>query len=205
MDRNKKGQYIKGHFSLNFKDLLGKKFGRLTVTERSYPNTKLGDAMWLCKCECGKERIVVGNSLRRGLTKSCGCLNVEVASKSNKLKSGLSNMRIVMSYYKRNAKKKGLKFELTEKQFTELTKQECYYCGVKPYRIQKLRKNGEYVYNGLDRIDNDKGYAINNVVSCYAKCNYAKRNMSLQEFKEWIERVYDKSILKEKFPKEFKL
>ncbi len=34
-------------------------------------------ALWLCRCECGKERVVSSNSLRRGLTQSCGCLSAE--------------------------------------------------------------------------------------------------------------------------------
>ena len=33
--------------------------------------------MWLCRCECGREPLVPTSSLRRGLTRSCGCLQVE--------------------------------------------------------------------------------------------------------------------------------
>ena len=36
--------------------------------------------MWLCRCECGNERIVLGKSLRNGHTSSCGCLNKEINS-----------------------------------------------------------------------------------------------------------------------------
>ena len=53
-------------------DLKGKKFGRWTVLERAgnYPG---GQVCWLCKCECGTERVVSGINLRRGVSKSCGC------------------------------------------------------------------------------------------------------------------------------------
>lgn len=191
MDRNKKGQYIEGHSSLNFKDLIGKKFGRLTVIKRSYPNTELGNAIWLCRCDCGKEKVIDGNSLRRGLTRSCGCLNIERASTSYRFKPGLSNMRQVIGYYKRNAKTRGYGYELTEEQFEEITQRDCYYCGVSPYNIEKSKKNGEYIYNGLDRIDNSKGYIVDNVVPCCKKCNYAKKGMSLREFRDWVKKVYD--------------
>lgn len=57
----------------NFKDLTGKQFGRLTVIERIKHNNTLG--YWICKCECGNEKIVPTNRLTQGMTKSCGCLN----------------------------------------------------------------------------------------------------------------------------------
>lgn len=58
-------------------DLTGQRFGRLVVQYRT-ENNKDGQAMWLCRCDCGNERIVLGKSLRNGHTKSCGCLNKEI-------------------------------------------------------------------------------------------------------------------------------
>lgn len=60
-------------------DLTGQRFGRFTVLKRAH-NSKDGRTMWLCKCDCGNERIVSGKSLRNGHTKSCGCLNREITS-----------------------------------------------------------------------------------------------------------------------------
>lgn len=57
-------------------DLAGKKFNRWTVIERNGIATH-GAAAWLCRCDCGVQRTVSGGSLRKGLSKSCGCLNVE--------------------------------------------------------------------------------------------------------------------------------
>lgn len=61
------------------KDLIGQRFGRLTVVERAenkiYGNKQ--KATWLCHCDCGNDVIVVGESLRTGATKSCGCLHKE--------------------------------------------------------------------------------------------------------------------------------
>ena len=56
-------------------DLTGQKFGRLTVIKRA--ENKGIQVCWLCKCECGNEKVVNGNGLRRGGTKSCGCLQRE--------------------------------------------------------------------------------------------------------------------------------
>lgn len=56
-------------------DLTGKRFGRLTVIREAGRVRRL--ATWLCKCDCGNECIAVGANLRRGATKSCGCLRDE--------------------------------------------------------------------------------------------------------------------------------
>lgn len=61
-------------------DIIGKKFGRLTIIKRIY-NDKRGYSRWLCKCGCGKERIVFGHNLKNGNTKSCGCLQREISQK----------------------------------------------------------------------------------------------------------------------------
>ena len=57
----------------------GRKFGRLTVLERS---TKIvpKNVVWICKCDCGEIIEVTASSLRRGNTKSCGCLRREMMS-----------------------------------------------------------------------------------------------------------------------------
>lgn len=65
-------------------NLVGQIFGRLTVIERA-ENANDGHARWLCKCECGKTTIVNSNVLKKGHTKSCGCLNREVAAQKAKL------------------------------------------------------------------------------------------------------------------------
>lgn len=56
------------------KDETGNKYGKLTVIQFNAMN-KNGDALWLCRCDCGKDSVVLGTSLRRRKgTKSCGCL-----------------------------------------------------------------------------------------------------------------------------------
>ena len=62
-------------------DLTGQKFGRLTVIKR-VKNDKHGGSMWLCKCDCGTIKTIRGNSLRQGLTVSCGCYQKEATVKS---------------------------------------------------------------------------------------------------------------------------
>lgn len=63
-------------------DKSGKRFNRLLVLRRAGKN-KHNQILWLCICDCGKEKIIVSCSLRENGTKSCGCLQKEIASKFN--------------------------------------------------------------------------------------------------------------------------
>ena len=70
-----------------FIDLTGRKIGRLTVLERGedYISPKgQKHTQWLCRCECNNVVLVSGNSLKRELTQSCGCLAKERLSKATK-------------------------------------------------------------------------------------------------------------------------
>lgn len=62
-----------------FIDLTGNKYGRLTVIKRAENQGK--KKMWLCKCDCGNEKIVRADSLKNGSIKSCGCFLKESTSK----------------------------------------------------------------------------------------------------------------------------
>lgn len=65
-------------------DLMCQKFDRLRVVG-DRPSDKKGNARWLCHCDCGKDVVVRAASLRRGDTKSCGCLHEEAAQQRGRL------------------------------------------------------------------------------------------------------------------------
>lgn len=56
-------------------DLTGQRYGRLVVLHE-VPKTGV-NSRWLCRCDCGNEKSIIGHSLRIGATRSCGCLNAE--------------------------------------------------------------------------------------------------------------------------------
>lgn len=72
--------------------LIGLKFNRLSVVAEigKHPNRR--DYLWQCRCDCGSEYVVRGQSLKDGKTKSCGCLNDETravqAAKIGKARAG---------------------------------------------------------------------------------------------------------------------
>ena len=59
-----------------FIDLTGQRFGRLIVIKQTDKN-QWKNICWLCRCDCGKEKIIRGGHLKSGNTKSCGCLAKE--------------------------------------------------------------------------------------------------------------------------------
>lgn len=62
----------------NFKDLSGKRFTRLTVT--GFAEFRKRHSYWHCVCDCGNRAIVLGSSLSRGNHRSCGCLQKELSA-----------------------------------------------------------------------------------------------------------------------------
>lgn len=63
-------------------DLSGQKYGKMTVIKTFRDNDRV--ARCVCKCDCGKEKIVRASNLRNGTTRSCGCLIKENTVKANK-------------------------------------------------------------------------------------------------------------------------
>jgi hypothetical protein len=169
-------------------DLTGQRFGRLTVIQRS-ENNRWGAATWWCRCDCGIEREVLSNALRRGMTRSCRCLRREVSRDRKFLPDGAAAKNQIYLRYKIGAGRRGLEWALSEEQFFDLTSGNCRYCGRQPSSKKKLKSGSSFTYNGIDRRDSSKGYVEDNVVSCCKICNYAKGKLGEREFILWIQRT----------------
>jgi len=169
----------------NLKDLMGQQFGEWIVIGRGKRKSKSGSVYWLCKCNCGTVREILTSGLTRGISKSCGCLGADHSKEY-----GYAAKNVVYTQYKDNAKKRNLPFELSFEQFISMTQEKCYYCGIEPSNFQKNKfNNGSFTYNGIDRLDNTKGYTIENCVPCHKICNYMKRNLSCEDFSRQILRI----------------
>lgn len=82
--------------------------------------------------------------------------------------------------YKKRADDKSLNFEITEGDFYSLIMEKCYICGKK--------SEGEHI-NGIDRIDNEKGYIQDNIEACCGECNYMKNKFSLNDFFDKLRKI----------------
>lgn len=194
----------------NYIDLTGLRFGRLVVLvlaeEHEIKHHVGRSKYWVCHCDCGNDKVICSHALMTGITTSCGCYHSEISAQMGRNTRGtkrpdvslpiyVAGLNGLYGKYKRQAKEKDRNFELTLEEFGDLTKQNCHYCGKDPLQsFHKNQFNGDYLYNGLDRMDSSKGYTIDNVVTCCGECNRRKSDMPYEEFLAWIERVYNHSI-----------
>jgi hypothetical protein len=147
-------------------------------------------------CICGKTIKTKAYYVATGRSKTCGCTRIQNAVRANIARAtnircrkphGWSSMVQLYNTYHYHARHRHLTFNLTKESFSVLTKQKCDYCGCEPKNVNKPKRHyGEYVYNGLDRLDNTKGYEPENVVPACGICNRAKGTMTRSEFINWI-------------------
>ena len=184
--------------SFDAQALIGKKFGKLIVI-RELPQEGYNRYVG-CLCDCGNEKKVGIFRLTTGHTRSCGCLKKESMTairqkqieKNGLLPFGQSTKNVLYKKYKTSAQKRGIEFNLSQQNFEQLIKLECFYCGEPP--ITKKVASGsskDFVFaNGVDRIDNKHGYAEGNCVPCCKFCNSAKNNYTKEEFLSKIRKIY---------------
>jgi hypothetical protein len=155
---------------------------------------KDGKNIWELICDCGNKTYSIMSQVTCGKKQSCGCLAKEVkiitASKrglaNRKFSPIISSARKVWRHYK-----DGCDFE----SFLKISQLPCHYCNRNPYRIYNISSNssgyisttiqsekGNFIYNGLDRIDSSKNHAPNNIVPCCWDCNDMKKDRSYEEF-----------------------
>ena len=161
-------------------DLHGKRFGQLRVIKDCGLNTH-GSTMWLCVCDCGKVCLGKGYSIKSGAKRSCGCLK--------RRPKGIAAFNRLFDSYKRQAHKRGISFELSTEEARVLFKGHCQYCGDPPDQYVSKRFNGDFIYNGIDRVDSSQPYRRGNCVSCCGTCNWMKNKLTLTEFLEQTRKI----------------
>jgi hypothetical protein len=88
------------------------------------------------------------------------------------------------SIYRRTAKFRNIGFEINYEDFLKFFNKDCYYCGIKIDGV------------GLDRIDNTKGYTLDNIVPCCNPCNVAKLTYTAEEYVERCIKVAERHGVK---------
>jgi len=169
---------------------IGERYGKLIILKWTGKN-KTHNSYYLCKCDCGNEKEIQFSSLKRGCTKSCGCTKQSYIYKD----PTQSSFNGLLLSYRTGAKTRGINFLLSEEEFKKLTSSSCFYCGKEPKTTLKIQRGkSPYIYNGIDRVDNELGYFTENCVSCCKICNMMKKNLSLDIFLEHVYEICNYSL-----------
>jgi|SRR5271157_4352465 len=159
-------------------DYSGQRFGRLTALEKTRKAPGPNGLFYNCHCDCGNDLPVQYTNLKSRNTQSCGCLKLETLHQ-RKHSDEYIRVSKVGAYYRRNAKDRGFAWSLTREDVARIIVQPCTYCGY------------HEGYVGIDRIDNTLGYAVANCTPCCHPCNWAKKDMTADQFLSWIKRAYE--------------
>lgn len=181
--------------NLNLKNYKGKKYNSFTVLNQ-FRNNK-NRLTLLCRCDCGKEKEFIATKIIHNYIKNCGCRGLESPFIRDRYKERL--IKQIATNYSRDAKKRKLDFNISKLQILNLISSDCFYCGSKETNLFKIHYKDRtciFRYNGIDRLDNLKGYELGNCVSCCKECNYLKYTTGYEEFIEWIKKVYTNIIKK---------
>lgn len=173
-------------------NLTGNRYGRLTVLSRANSMYSQGKPGWRCMCDCGAVTEVRSDLLRRGKTRSCGCLFKESArknaAKAARARTIYDDLAIGQAYSatRKNARRRGIRFRLSYEEYKTIIRRACHYCNA-PARLRGyLRSDGlDLRFRGhtLDRKDNAEGYYHWNCVSACAGCNSRKFNKPYERFR----------------------
>lgn len=170
---------------------VGQVFGRLTVIGN------IDTQQIKVRCECGTIKLVRKYNLFRGeaSTRSCGCLFKDMVIARNKKSKGIPVLpfpdcavaRIIRSY-KNGARYRKLEFSISDAKVKELIQKPCYYCK-EDKTLSTTTDIYSYLHNGIDRVDNNQGYILGNVVPCCKFCNRAKGTYSDKEFIDFCRKI----------------
>ena len=174
---NKLHHYPKGEHPL-LENLIGKRFGRLTVLSLSEGKSR--GVIWHCRCDCGKDTDVFALNLKRNHTKSCGCLLREVSRKINKADYE-TGTRLHKIWHK--MKRRCREIDDHAKHYFQRGIKVCdeWTNDYKKFRDWAM-SHGYDDSLTIDRIDNDKGYFPENCrwVTMMVQANNTRNNVVIE-------------------------
>ena len=166
----------------NYIDLTGQRFGRLTVIKRvdiPIAEGKKKLIHWLCKCDCGNEKITTTKSLRSLGTQSCGCLHREISReiyRNNGKKNKKYNKYDLSGEYGIGYTLKGEIFYFDKEDYDKIKN----YCWFSDYNGYFVAKDKSHKNIKLHRIIMGLHYGDNKIVDHINHYKYDNRKCNLR-------------------------
>ena len=169
-------------------NLIDKRFGKLVVKslapkEKWGPKGNSNNQYWICKCDCGNEKIIRGTHLTTDETFSCGCIRKKKRFDSHNW-TGVGEISGNMIYsIKAHAAQRDIPFDISGNELWELflnQNRKCFLTGVE-LTFQSYSKSTDGTAS-LDRIDNTKGYVKGNVQWIHKNINKMKSDFDQKQF-----------------------
>lgn len=159
-----------GRGSPQFKDLNGKKFGRLIVTQ-FHGRNKGGRILWRCTCDCGNAKIATGHELSRGDTSSCGCLKSELISERNTRTLTTHGLRSdpVWQAWRSMISRCTSPKDISFKNYGARGISVCRFLFSDPRNLKSLIGEKTSPLLSLDRIDSNGHYSCGQCIDCSEK------------------------------------
>lgn len=188
----------------NEKNYAGQRYGMLVALhytgERAVSPSGKTKRIWLLRCDCGKE-------IKRTVQSLCNWSRLSEDKRSNAhcgCKNKYGDESVAYEVYKMSYDDGDITFD----NFVELSQQDCFHCGsnvkisgMTQKRFADKRHNGKKIktdiinasfqYHGLDRIDNNRGHTLDNVVPCCWSCNNLRGNRNINDFLNHISRIVE--------------
>jgi len=177
-------KYCKKEFEVNLSGRVSQYCSRSCKNKFKYAKknpTGLGNCL-----ECGKEIVLHYNN--KGETKNKFCSqncgeNYRDKLNPERVKNEINKPHRRYNVYFHGAKQRNIIFNLSFNQFLTFWNKPCSYC------------NSEIKGVGIDRVDNNIGYEINNCVPCCEICNRMKLKLSLSDFLSHIQKIINHTAL----------
>lgn len=176
-------------------DLIGRAFGDLVVLSTFSSFGKFKCTWCHCKCICGKKKNIRAASLKRGDTKSCGCIKQR---QRNHLWKGCGEMsHAYWTSVKGNAAQRGLDFSISIQEAWNVFLSQGRKC---VFTNENLVFTSNYCHckkkqtASLDRINSSMGYTLKNIRWIHKSINLMKMQLDDEEFIHLCKKVTEANL-----------
>jgi len=169
---------------------IGQKFGKLLILDKIKTYNGKQRAMFKCRCDCGKIRLIRDDSVLRGHSLSCGCSKYQHSFNNRNWKGYGEISATHWLKIKHGAERRNIEFKITIEEIWNLFLKQNRKCALSGTDLQfstTIKK-----YNGtasLDRIDSSKGYTTDNIQWVHKDINNMKQYYSQEEFLNWCQKI----------------